>query len=224
MFEKLRGWIDLILQICRIPVGVVAFVATYPAVQTYRRFWDIRYQLNGMNVLYFFIGFVGIFVVRLLSRRRRGAAETMEHEMTHVLFALLTFHPVKNVEVNDNGSGTTVFRGKATWLVALAPYFFPLCTVAMAIFAYCYETVSQTKPEWIPICLGACFGYNVYAFAQEIHIHQTDFKVAGWIFTLCFLPVANLLNFGMLFAFAERGIPGIFFFWKTFIYYCQHLF
>ena len=44
--------------------------------------------------------------------------------------------------------------------------------------------------------LGAIFGLEWAGNLREIHPNQTDFRQAGWTFTLLFLPSAILLSYG----------------------------
>ena len=120
-----RNYINRFLGIIKWPVAVAMLFVVPAAFQTFQRYYVIRDQLNGHNLLYFGIG-VGFFaVVRVFFIMKRGTAETMEHEMTHSLFAMLTLHPVQHLEVFGTGGGAMTFAGKGNWLIALSPYFFP---------------------------------------------------------------------------------------------------
>lgn len=154
----------------------------------YALLWD---RLNHYNLLYFAGGVAGMAAIRIGMRIHRGVAETFEHELTHILFALLTFHPVSGMNVNDYGGGNMTFRGKGNWLIALAPYFFPLASAAMMFLTVAYGRVTGLLPDWLLIGLGLAFGYDVCAFAEQIHPRQTDFKVAGYWFSLCFFTVGD---------------------------------
>ncbi len=195
-----------------------------PAVwQSFERYWVIRNQLNLHNLIYFAVGLAFMLGARVVFANRNGCAETMEHELTHTVFALVTLHPVHGVSVEDEGGGSMSFSGGGNWLIALAPYCFPLLAVGMGMFGTAFAEMTGTAPDWIYIGMGCAVGYNLFALAQQIHPEQTDFKVAGYWFTICFLPGANMLMYGALFAFVERGWAGVEFFGRLVSYYGRHL-
>lgn len=218
---KCRNYINLFLGIIKWPVAVAMLLVLPAAFQSFHRYYVIREQLNLHNLIYFFIG-VGFFAaVRVFFIMRRGVAETMEHEMTHTLFALLTLHPVQSLEVKDTGGGSMTFLGKGNWLIAIAPYFFPLTAFAMMFLFIAVNQIIGYQPDWALIGMGVALCYNLFSFVEQVHPRQTDFKVAGYLFTICFLPGANCLTFGTIFAFVERGFNGIIFFYRLILYYAQ---
>ena len=195
-----------------------------PLLKTYRRFWEIREQLSFDRSACFVGGVVLMILVWVFAGVRQNALSTLEHELTHVVFAWLTFHRVKGLEVNDDGSGRMVYVGKGNWLIALAPYFFPLAATGMLFFSVAYEYATKMPlPEWVLIGSGAAVGYNLCSFWQQLHPEQTDFAAAGWVTTFCFLPAANLFMFGMILSYATGGGRGFFGFFKILSYYAKHL-
>lgn len=222
LFVKIRNFIDSVFAVIKIPVAAAAVLLLPVLWKTFKHYallWD---RLNHYNLLYFAGGVAGMAAIRIGMRIHRGVAETFEHELTHILFALLTFHPVSGMSINDYGGGNMTFRGKGNWLIALAPYFFPLASAAMMFLTVAYGRVTGLLPDWLLIGLGLAFGYDVCAFAEQIHPRQTDFKVAGYWFSLCFLPSAILLSFGTIAAFAERTESGVRFFYNLLLYYVRH--
>ena len=217
--DQAREVINFILMLVKWPVAF-AMILVVPAMwQVYIRYYVIREQLNWHNLLYFAIG-VGCFsAIRVMILLRRGKAETLEHEMTHTLFAMATLHPVRGIELKETGGGSMTFLGKGNWLIAIAPYFFPLSAFTMMFFSIAVNQIMGFFPDWIYIGLGMTVCYNLFSFAEQVHPHQTDFKVAGYLFTIFFLPGANCLTFGTILAFTERGANGILFFYRLLWYY-----
>lgn len=126
----------------------------------------------------------------------------LEHEMIHVLLAWLTGLRVERLEVNHNDEGgLAMIEAPANWLVALGPYFVPLAL-------YCYAFIVHALPVGpvgLEIAMGTILGYELSANLRELHPQQTDFKSAGWWFTLMFLPSAMLLSYGGAFHYALTG-------------------
>lgn len=224
MFATLRRGIDFFINSMKIPVAVFMLFAIPASIKAFERYWFIKDQLNLKNLICFGAGAVAMFIVRIVINSRDETAETLEHELTHVLFAIMTFHVVHGVRVNGDGSGVMHFSGKGNWLIALSPYCFPLMAVCMAAGGAFYSSFSGMTPDWVYIGIGCAVGYNVHALIQQVHPRQTDFKVASYWFTACFLPGANLLMYGMICAFVERGSSGVAFFLRLVLYYARQLY
>ena len=223
LFERrifqIREKINLFLKIVKWPVAFFMILIVPAAWRSFERYFVIRRQLNWHNLIYFAIG-VGFFAaVRAVVLLRRGKTETLEHEITHALFAMATLHPVERIELKETGGGSMTFSGEGNWLIAIAPYFFPLAAFTMMFFAIAVKQAIGYSPDWIYIGLGMTVCYNLFSFAEQTHPQQTDFKVVGYLFTICFLPGANCLTFGTIFSFAERGWNGVLFFYKLLWYY-----
>jgi len=57
--------------------------------------------------------------------------------------------------------------------------------------------------------LGFSIFYHFVSTKHELHRQQTDLIKAGFLFTLLFLPGANLFCYGTLFAFSVGKIDGV---------------
>ncbi len=219
---RFRNFIDLFINLLKWPAALSMLLVAPAAVQAFNRYYVIRNQLHAHNLIYFGIGVLGFAVARAVFIMRRGAAETMEHEITHILFAMATLHRVTGMDVKDEGGGSMTFAGKGNWLITIAPYFFPLTAFLMMFFATLVSRIAEYTPDWTYIALGAALSYNLFSFAEQFHPKQTDLKKVGFIFAVCFLPGANLLTFGTVLAFVERGLKGVLFFYKLIWYYASH--
>ena len=132
-----------------------------------------------------------------------------EHEFTHMVAALLTFHRPKSMRIESDKGGSFGFYGEGNWFITLAPYFFPTFPFLIMLSSFFWTLQGRPLPDlFIPV-LGMMFGYHLISNAMQIHPEQTDFPKAGWIFSILFLPSANLLTFGIVWAFAARGFRGI---------------
>jgi hypothetical protein len=129
---------------------------------------------------------------------------TLEHELTHALFAALTGHRVVGLKATWKSGGRVSFVGRGNWLIVVAPYFFPTaCLAVLLVGAF----VPPSVHVWLDAMLGAALGYHITSTWRETHLGQTDLKQVGYLFSLLFLPTANLLVLGVLLAFAHSGLP-----------------
>ena len=173
-------------------------------------FQSIRY-FNFTNIRFlFFLGgsFLYFFSAMNMDKSVRSSIQVLGHEFTHSLFAFLTFHKVKKVEVKaDDTGGSMQFEGQGNWLIVAAPYFFPFfCVVYIIVVSI---VMLFLKIGFLHnLMLGYFVGYYIDTVFSQLHNEQTDLKKLGALFCLMFLPAANLWVFGNLLAYNIRGFNG----------------
>ncbi|MDE0896383.1 MAG: M50 family metallopeptidase, partial [Planctomycetota bacterium] len=157
------------------------------------------------HALPFILGFAGYVLGWWLLFRRRGwgsALSTLEHELTHALFALLTFHRVKSIKTTWRQGGAMQFEGGGNWLILIAPYFVP--TLSLAVLAVMF-ILDDGGARWLHIGLGATVSYHATSTWRETHREQTDLQEVGFLFAFLFLPAANVLCYGLILAIVAEG-------------------
>jgi hypothetical protein len=166
------------------------------------------------------VGFLvggGIFAAAwylFLRRRALGSfIVVLEHELTHALFAWLTFHRVVGFRATLRSGGHVRYLGRGNWLISIAPYFVPtLSLIAIAALRW----VPDRHLAYGSAALGATFAYHVLSTWSETHRHQSDLREVGLVFSAAFLLAANALVWGLILGFAcgvrpleyLRNIPG----------------
>ncbi|MFK7736063.1 MAG: M50 family metallopeptidase [Pirellulaceae bacterium] len=200
--------IDAIVRPIKWPAAGLAMLAT-PLL-----FWALLKL--GVRVLYSPVGLVpfafgcAMFVVlwrRLIGKSRFGRfLITLEHELTHALFAVLTFHRIVGFRASLGRGGEVRFTGKGNWLITVAPYFFP--TLSLLLFLIAFLMPFAGLP-WSSFMLGVSLGYHVVSTYRETHRDQSDIKELGNLFCWLFLPAANLAVVGALISFAHGDSDGI---------------
>lgn len=160
-------------------------------------------------MLWFGVGAASYWLAwRLLLRRPLLGSflPTLEHELTHALFALLTFHPITAVKATWSGDGVMRYVGEGNWLITIAPYFFPtLSALLMLVFWVLPES-------WRPGAsglLGVTVAYHFISTWRETHMDQPDLRKVRLPFAILLLPSANLACLGAVLAFAHGGGQGL---------------
>lgn len=144
---------------------------------------------------------------RWLGKSRFGSALiTLEHELTHAAFAVLTFHRIVGFRATLGRGGEIRFAGKGNWLILAAPYFFPSAAILLFLVAYFLPFASL---PWQSLLLGVALAYHVVSTIRETHRDQSDLKLLGPTFCWMFLPAANLAVVGLLISFAHLGTEGV---------------
>ena len=57
--------------------------------------------------------------------------------------------------------------------------------------------------------VGVATGFYLISVMNEIHIDQSDFRTIGYLFSILFLPAANLIMIGFILGYACYGLSGI---------------
>lgn len=206
--KMLNHAINLSLSFFKWPIAILMLVFFIPAFLS--DIICIKEYMTTTILTQFFLPFVATIVLFLLIPGLVGSFFAIaEHELTHMLFAVLTFHRPKSLDINQDVGGSFSFVGKGNWLIALAPYFFPTFTFIIMIGTPIYLLFVPKLPSFYLTLLGVFIGYHFIATLLSIHPKQTDFKVAGYAFTICFLPGINLILYGILFCFVARDWTGI---------------
>lgn len=144
---------------------------------------------------------------RWLSRLAIGRwLVTMEHEVTHAIFAFLTLHKIVGFRATTFDGGEVRYEGRGNWLITAAPYFFPTAALVLSLIAYLLPFPNLPWPSFL---LGIALGYHFVSTYRETHRDQRDLKVLGSLFSWMFLPAANLVMVGFLIAFAHSGMDGV---------------
>ncbi len=201
---KIAAFIDGVFAVIKWPVGVAmllalpgALVATatvlFDSVQAFARLWPL---FAGLAV--YLVAWLALF-----RRRSWGAwLSTLEHEMTHALFAFVTGHRIVGIRTSWREGGEVRFVGKGNWLIVIAPYFFPTAALALALVL---GALPATWLRWASALLGAAIAYHITSTWVETHGRQTDLHNVRVLFAVLFLPTANLLAYGWIFALVLGG-------------------
>lgn len=195
--------IDLALALIKWPIALLALLVLPFAADA---FWDSLTQLtmNGIGPNDFLMGALVYFVAWLFIFRSKlvgSYLSTLEHELTHALFATLTLHRVKGLKVTGyEGGHITYSGGMGNWLITISPYFVP--TMSFLLLP------AQAWLGPIPLfefILGVTTSYHITSTYLETHEAQTDLQKTGKLFAWCFLPSANLLSYIFVFAWSGGG-------------------
>ena len=197
--------IDFILKWLKWPVAVFLLLSIPALLQSYEyfNFRNIKFYAMGGGVV------VYVLMIFVAGYNNCHTMQVISHELTHIFFAMLTFHNAGRVRINPDGSGgSMVVMGGGNWLITLAPYFFPL-------FAFFYMLI---MPVLLRVSDGHWLVYGIYGYLiayywatvlEQVHPKQTDIIKEGYIFSIIFIVGANLYTTGMVLAFNSKLWAGI---------------
>ena len=187
------------------------------AIVVYRTVMEF-YVVNVDDFLFLFVGLgtylISMFIIKPIKYK---FWDTFFHEISHMLFAILTFaKPLKLVVSPDepengvNGYAryqlsnesflSRYFRGH---IVGLAPYFFSPITLLLVLI---YWMVIPDKQSFLSamfaptptlhgllFLIGLTYMYHLRTALKQARPHQTDFHVVGYLYGMVFVCFVQLL-------------------------------
>jgi hypothetical protein len=181
----------LSIQVLSAPLGTIAFGA---GLALFIAGWKLYLRFQS----------IGLWLMRA------------EHEATHLLFAMVTFHPVVGLSRESRNGSHVRFLGSGNWLIQISPYFFPTAAVVLWVFAALIPFSSFFFLK--SIVLGFATGFHVVSTIREIKRDQDELRSLSWKFCWLFLPAANLVLLGAMLAYSQDGWSGFYRFFSDTLY------
>ncbi len=115
------------------------------------------------------------------------------HELTHALWVWLFGGRVKKFKATSDGGHVVV--DKSNFLIALAPYFFPLYAVmVVAVFAVGHLVWGwKSYLVWFHLLVGAAYAFHVTLTAHVLKTRQSDITSQGYLFSAVVIFLGNAL-------------------------------
>ena len=130
------------------------------------------------------------------------------HELTHALWTWLFGGRVKKFKASSDGGHVVI--SKTNFVIALAPYFFPLYAVlVVAVFAIGHLIWDwRDYLVWFHLLVGAAYAFHVALTWHVLKTQQTDITSQGWLFSavIIFLGNVSVLLFGVPLLTAKVGL------------------
>ena len=119
------------------------------------------------------------------------------HELTHALWGWLMGARIKTFKISKKGGSVTLSR--SNFVIALAPYFFPLYTVLTIIAYYLlsiFLDLSLYEPFWLGL-VGLTWGFHLTFTIVTLMQHQPDIQENGQLFSYTLIYLLNALGIGI---------------------------
>ena len=203
---SVSGLIDQGLEMIKWPLAV-ASVVVLPFSLIELRDSEIVGDIFSDNQT-ILVGFAIYFVLWLVYFSKPSAGSffsTFEHELTHAVFAWITFKRVTGLTATWNSGGVCYIEGGGNWLIYIAPYFFPTLILVPIALSF---IVDRQYFNSVEIMLGAVMAYHMTSTYVEIHSNQTDLQQTSFLFAFLFLPTANVMIYGTALIYFVRGSKG----------------
>ncbi len=128
------------------------------------------------------------------------------HELTHALWTWLFGGQVKKMKITASGGHVVI--SKTNFVIALAPYFFPLYAVlVIAVFALGH-LLWNWPLVYFHLAVGAAYAFHVTLTGHVLQTQQSDITSHGWLFSAVVIFLGNVcvLLFGIPLLTAKVGM------------------
>ena len=167
---------------------------------TSRAFYNLLIALDGADQtgLLFLAGAV-VYAILYFSALKFNFLYVLGHESTHALLALLCGGRVKSFRVSSKGG--SVSTTKSNVVISLGPYFIPIYTIFFSlVFFVCGIFISEIY-DYIGafiFLLGFSIAFHFLMTLDSLRVEQPDLAENGYLFSLTFIYLVNLLILSML--------------------------
>jgi hypothetical protein len=183
-------WIKFIIAVLLLPVCAGAGHAL----------WQILRATGGADTTWIpFLGGVACWCAIFFFLPKPMWIYVFGHELTHALWTWLFGGRVKKMKVTSSGGHVVI--SKTNFIIALAPYFFPLyAALIVAIFAIGHWLWDwQRFFVYFHLLVGAAYAFHVTLTFHTLQTRQTDITSQGYLFSavVIFLGNVAVLLFGI---------------------------
>lgn len=115
------------------------------------------------------------------------------HELTHALWAWAMGGKVKKFKASSRGGHVIVT--KSNFLIALAPYFFPIYAILVVAMFCLGHWIWNWKAyaAWFHLLLGAAYAFHVTLTWHILKHEQSDISDQGYIFSSVIIFLGNVM-------------------------------
>jgi hypothetical protein len=199
-------WIKFIVAVLLLPVCAGAAMA----------FWKILRASGGADTTWIpFLAGAACWCVIFFLLPKPMWIYVFGHELTHALWTWLFGGQVKKMKVTSSGGHVVI--SKTNFVIALAPYFFPLyAAMVVVIFAIGHLIWDwRNFLVWFHLIVGAAYAFHVTLTWHVLQTRQSDITSHGYLFStvIIFLGNVSVLLFGIPLLTAKVGLLNALVWW-----------
>jgi hypothetical protein len=195
-------WVKNIIAVFLLPWCAIltqTFFTAFARATIHQRLWA------GAEFWFFSLGVI-LWVIAFVGLPRPVIVYVFGHEVTHVLWVWLMGGRVSKFRVS--GEGGHIVTNRTNFLIALAPYFFPLYSL-FAILVYGIASLFVNVAPYgqlLYAILGITWAFHLTFTCWMIPKNQTDLSDHGTFFSLVFIYLMNLVLLSVLLVIASPQI------------------
>ncbi len=176
-------WCKTIIAILLLPVCVGAGCAL----------WRVLRESGDADTIWVaFLSGAACWVTVYLMLPKPMRIYVFGHELTHALWTWVMGGKVKQFKVS--GTGGHVVINKSNFVIALAPYFFPLYAVLVVLVFLAGQWLWNWGHYlvWFHLLLGAAYAFHVTLTWHILKHSQSDISDQGYLFSAVIIFLGNM--------------------------------
>lgn len=199
----------------RIPIGPLLFsIAILPisygvVVSIDEPSWQFSSRENGRQILYFLTGLIlwaSIYLFYFQKNPTFLLWRCFDHEIWHVVAAILTGSGVHSISVNRSGRGS-VQTSRRLFVIEQTPY---VISIPMACSAFAMTVAGIGPSWWSSLIIGGVLGYHVTAtVTASRNDRQADIRPGYRMIHLVLMAAGTLWWTVLAYALALDGSIGV---------------
>ena len=195
-------WVKLIVALFLLPLCAVlsqTFFTSFARATVAERLWA------GEEFWFFSLGAV-LWLIAFFGLPRPIVLYVFGHELTHALWVWLMGGRVSRFKVGREGGH--ILTDKNNFLIALAPYFFPLYSILVIALYGALSLFFNLQPfgQLLYALVGMTWAFHLTFTCWMIPKNQSDLSDNGTIFSLVFIYLTNLILLSVLLVIASPRI------------------
>lgn len=135
-----------------------------------------------------------LWIFLYLALPRPARVYVLAHELTHALWGMLMGAKLFRIRVRKNSGAVTL--SKVNFLIALAPYFFPLYTVLVILVYYALSVFMDMRAYyscWLGL-VGFTWGFHLTLTISTLLEQQSDIQKYGRLFSYAIIYIFNVFG------------------------------
>jgi len=183
-------FLKFLLGLILLPLCWSASATVFRLVAQLYRSADGPWPLSAWGLL---IGFA-LWIILFFSLPKPMVTYVFAHELTHALWGWVMGARVSRLKVSARGGSVTL--SKTNFLIALAPYFFPLYTILVIAGYYAltlFVDLHTYEPFWLGL-VGLTWAFHLTFTIRTLLQHQPDVHQHGSLFSYYIIYLMNILG------------------------------
>jgi hypothetical protein len=178
------------------------FFTVFARATVMQRLWA------GEEFWFFSLGAV-LWLIAFFGLPRPMLVYVFGHELTHAVWVLLMGGRVSRFRVGRDGGHIVTDRNN--FWIALAPYFFPLYSIALVGLWAIAGAFFDLWPyhRWLYAGVGVTWGFHATFMVSMIKRGQSDLTMHGTFFSLVVIYLVNLIVLSFMLVLACPDVTGM---------------
>jgi hypothetical protein len=201
----------MLMKILKLIVGILSIPLMFGV--TYAFYVNITAVSQLSGILQYFVWGVVSYVALHLLFYKPTAVYVLGHEAVHGIFAWIMGGKIQSFNVSKEGGSVTT--DKTNTFIELSPYFVPIYAIILMAVYYVISYSYKINGAAFIYLIGFALAFHVVMTIEVMKIRQPDILKSGYLFSIVFVYVLNIIIIALLFSLMFRSFSAKHFFIDT---------